>query len=55
MENMLSVAHPMHRARGGGYLHNKTYGNVSLYLMFNKKSLNMGPIFYKKKKRKHHL
>ena len=50
MENMLSMAHPIHRARGGGYSHNKTYGNVSLYLMFNKKSLNMGPIFKKEKK-----
>ena len=53
MENMLSMAHPIHRARGGGYSHNKTYGNVSLYLMFNKKSLNMGPIFYKKNLSKH--
>ena len=49
MKNMLSMAHPIHYA-GGGYLHNKTYGNVSLYLMFNRKSLNMGLIFYKKKK-----
>ena len=60
MENMLSMAHSIHRARGGGYLHKKTYGNVPLYLMFlllflflfHKKSLNMGPVFYKKKKRK---
>ena len=37
--------------QGRGYSHNKTYGNVSLYLMFNKKSLNMGPIFKKKKKK----
>ena len=49
---MLSMAHPIHQARGGGYSHNKTYGNVSLYSMFNKKSLNIGPIFYKKKKKK---
>ena len=39
--------------QGRGYSHNKTYENVSLYLMFNKKSLNMGPIFYKKKISKH--
>ena len=53
MENNYAFNGPPHApGQWRGYLHNKTYGNVSLYLMFNKKSLNMGPIFYKKKKKK---
>ena len=49
MENYAFNGPPHAPGQGRGYLHNKTYGNVSLYLMFNKKSLNMGPISYKKK------